>query len=194
MSQKTNKKLYYRSPKGVASYCYLNTPDEAFGKLVYKTDLKVAAEDAGPFVDHINGIAREEFGENLTDRKMPYKVDEETGDVTFTFKSSYPPKFTDTTGTLLPPEIEAPLVFGGSIIKVRGTIYPYTTMNGGIALRMSTVQIIDLNSPDTDKGSMFEPEEGSFTIDYLESASAKPTPKPVPKKSDEGAGKEAYDF
>ena len=93
---------------------------------------------------------------------MPWKVDETTGELIFSSKSKFKPKFTDSTGKMM-PESQVPDIYGGSVLRLAGTIYPYQANGRGVSLQLGAVQIITLADP---VGSFaFEAEEGGFVSD-----------------------------
>ena len=157
------KRNLFKSPKGIASYAYLNAPDTQFSaEGIYKTELKVDQEKAQPLVDTIKKIASSEFGDKAAKAKLPYEVDSETGQVTFKFKSKYKPSFYDAQATML-HEDKAPLVYGGATIIVGGNAYPYTVAGAtGVSLQMNSVQIIHLQ--DNSGYAPFEAEEGGSFV------------------------------
>ena len=69
-------------------------------------------------------------------------------------------RFVDTTGQLI-EEGQAPQIYGGSTLKLAGSLYCYNSGGAGIgiSLQLSGVQIIDLAPP---KSIQFEAEEGGF--------------------------------
>ena len=100
--------------KGQAIYPYLNAPDTAFDAAgVYKCQLKMSPEDAKEFADQVKTIASDEFGKDASKVKLPFKNDEETGEVIFTAKSKFPPTLIDADGQIMPehmaPNITAAL-------------------------------------------------------------------------------------
>ena len=78
---------------------------------------------------------------------MPYTVDEETGDLIFIAKSKFAPKMIDSSGHLI-ADASKPQVYGGSVIKMAGTVYPYTAGgNKGVSLQLAGIQIVSLADP-----------------------------------------------
>ena len=155
------KKNLFTTPKGVAQYPWLNTADtqyDANGK--YKCNLRVGVADAKDLMAQLKAAASEEFGSKANTARMPFKVDQETGEVVFSASSKYQPRFVDTTGQLI-EEGQAPQIYGGSTLKLAGSLYCYNSGGAGIgiSLQLSGVQIIDLAPP---KSIQFEAEEGGF--------------------------------
>jgi hypothetical protein len=152
-----NKNNYFTSPKGVAQYAWLNTPDTAFNQNAYKVALRMNKEDAKEFLDELQTVANDNLGSKAADAHMPYKTDAETGEILLTFKSKFKPKFCSADGAIVSEE---PSVGSGSCVKIKGSFYPYENSGVGISLQMSHVQVIDL--VEHGGGQQFEPEEGSF--------------------------------
>ena len=76
-------------------------------------------------------------------------------------KSKFQPKFVDSTGQLISTN-NVPQIYGGSTLKLAGTIYPYTAGGRiGVSLQLAGVQIIEL-SEGSGVGVAFEAEEGGF--------------------------------
>ena len=177
---KHDKKKYinFTTPQGTAKFPHLNKPDIAFdseGK--YKTEILVSPEDAKGLLDLIHNAAIEEFGahdlmkveinKKMTDVpiKVPFKVDEETGQVAFKAQTKINPKFFDAKGQVVPPSA-LPRLSGGSQLKLRGflNVYSITKTNVGVSMTLQDVQIIEAVSPNGDPGG-FAPVEGGFTVD-----------------------------
>jgi len=154
------KKQTFQTAKGVSMYPWLNKPDTQFDAAgQYKTNLRMSKDDAKSLVDTLKQTAKEAFGDKADKARMPFKTDDETGDIIFTAKSKYSPKFCDTTGALIANQ-NVPQVYGGSVLKLSGNIAPYTAGgNNGISLQLAGVQILEL----ADAVSVsFAAEEGSF--------------------------------
>lgn len=151
------QKILFQTPKGTAKYAWLNRPDDAFNKEnpKYTVDLRIAEADAQSLIELAQQVANDNFGKGNC--KMPFAKDAETGDVVFKLKSKYQPKFADSQGTLIVPE-QLPNVTGGSVMRVKGSFYPYSVQGNGISMQMSAVQIIELVEAKVE----FEPEEGGF--------------------------------
>ena len=97
------------TPKGIALYPWLSTPDTKFSEEgEYKVNLVLSKEDAQPIVDEINRVFA----------------------------------IFDAKGTTMTESN----IWGGSEIRVNGTIAPYFTsmVGAGIALRLRAVQVIRL--------------------------------------------------
>lgn len=162
---KPNKLPRYVTPKGVAQYPKLNTPDTKFNpdgeyntKLVLEGDV---AQDTLSLLDKLYAEAqdkakKENPGKKIKSGPEPYSVDEETGKVTLNFKLKA--KVTRKDGTQFEQKValfdakgkplpEGANVGGGSVLKVAFEAVPYyTAMAGaGISLRCRAVQVIELH-------------------------------------------------
>lgn len=156
------------TPKGIAVYPWLNKPDTKFSPDGdYKVTLKVAAEDAAPLMQELDGILQEYKAEaSKRDPKIarmainpPYEeeVDDQgilTGNYLFKFKQkavinmkdgrTVDVKIAMLDASRTPTDV---LVGGGSEIKIAATVYPYamnTTKTVGLSLRPYAVQILKL--------------------------------------------------
>lgn len=158
------KKATFVTPRGVAVYPYLTTADHAYNvDGIYKTKLRVQIDEAKGLMDEIKAIANEEFGGKSKTAKLPFTIDNETGTVEFAVKSKFKPKLADSTGSLI-PEGKIPNIYGGSILKVAGVLFPYNAGgNIGISLQMGGVQVIELSEGTADYN--FESEEGGYVVD-----------------------------
>ena len=143
-----NQKQTFTTSKGVAVYPHLNKPDFAFNTDgVYSTKLRLAAKDATDLVEAVKKAAEGEFGKAANTARMPYTVDDETGDLIFIAKSKFAPKMIDSSGHLI-ADASKPQVYGGSVIKMAGTVYPYTAGgNKGVSLQLAGIQIVSLADP-----------------------------------------------
>jgi hypothetical protein len=163
MAQANNKKkLTFSTTKGIAMYPWLNKADYQFDSNgQYKVNLRVSKKDAKSLMDDAKQAANDAFGAKAANAKMPFKTDEETGDVIIVTKSKFKPKFMDSTGSLI-SENNVPPIYGGSTLKLAGTMYPYTAGgNVGVSLQLAGVQIIEL-SEGSDNGIQFAAEDGGF--------------------------------
>ena len=67
----------------------------------------------------------------------------------------------DSQGNLI-SENNVPPIYGGSTLKLAGTIYPYVAGgNKGVSLQLAGVQIVELSQGETSSVS-FTAEEGGF--------------------------------
>lgn len=173
-------KKTFSTAKGTAVYPWLTRADTQYDTDgVYKTKLRVPANDAKPLVDEIKAIATAEFGANPKGQlTLPFAIDEETGEVTFSMKSKYKPTMVDTKGQVIPSN-QVPEVYGGSVLKAQGVLYPYTAGGRvGVSMQMGGVQIIELQ--DNPTNLQFAEEEGSFVAKQAD--------------NDNSANGEAYNF
>jgi len=140
-----NKKITFKTPQGIAQYPWLNNPDTQFdAEGHYKCNLRLSEAEAKPLMDEVRKAANDAFGDKSKNAKMPWKVDDETGEVVLITKSKFAPRFVDSTGQVI-PDSKAPQVNSGSTIKAAGTMFPYNAGgNMGISLQLSGVQIIEL--------------------------------------------------
>jgi len=168
------------TPKGLALYPWLSTPDTKYSEEgEYKVNLVLSKEDAQPIVDEINRIFAENLaaetkkqGKEIKTANPPYAdqlndAGQPTGNVIFRFKSkaAYKPSNFDAKGTTM---IESN-IWGGSEIRVNGTIAPYFTslVGAGIALRLRAVQVIKLVEGSGEGASRFGFDE---TAGYVHNA------------------------
>jgi len=156
------KRVTFSTPKAVAMYPWLNKPDcqfDASGQ--FKVNLRMPAKEAKPLMDAIRDEAKTAFGDKASKARMPFKTDADTGDIIFVTKSKFAPKVFDTTGALITPN-NVPQIYGGSVLKASGNIYPYTAGGStGVSLQLAGVQVVEL-SDGNNAGISFEAEEGSF--------------------------------
>ena len=157
------QKLTFSTDKGIAQYPWLTKPDFAFDSAgQYKVNLKMSPEEAKELVDEVRKIAKDEFGDKADKARMPFKKDPETGEVIIITKSKFKPKIVDSAGHII-PDHATPQIFGGSQLKLAGTIYPYKQSgNVGISLQLAGVQIIELVSSTQNSSVDFAPVEGGF--------------------------------
>jgi hypothetical protein len=139
------QKMNYTTPIGTAQYPWLNKADFKFDDDgVFKTDVLVEADAAKDLVDKINQFAKDTLGDKISKGIMPYKTDPDTGQIIFKTKSKYQPKFKDSAAQMMVKDI--PQVWGGSVIRVAGTLTSYDKgVNCGVKLNLNAVQIIKLS-------------------------------------------------
>lgn len=156
------KKLTFTTPKGTAMYPWLNKADYQFDSNgQFKVNLKLKPEEGKQLMDDCRAAANDAFGTKAKSAKMPWKNDDDTGDVIFITKSKFKPKFVDSQGQMI-AENNVPPIFGGSTLKLAGTLYPYTAGgNVGVSLQLAGVQIVEL-SEGSNGGISFGAEEGGF--------------------------------
>lgn len=132
------------TPKGVLSWPYIAKPDTRYNpEGVYKTSLVVSANDAEALMKTCTDAFIEEYGDKkLAKANMPFEVNDESGEVTFKFKSKRQPRLYDAKGKVIN---KIPQVASGTIAKVSTAINPYATgINTGVSLYLNDVQILEL--------------------------------------------------
>jgi len=159
---KQAKKLAFKTTKGIAMYPWLNKADYQFDSNgQFKVNLRVSKEDANELMEQARLAAKETFGAKAANAQLPFKTDEDTGEIVIVTKSKFQPKFVDSTGQLIGAN-NVPQIYGGSTLKLAGTIYPYTAGGRmGVSLQLAGVQIIEL-SEGSAAGIAFEAEDGGF--------------------------------
>jgi hypothetical protein len=148
--------ITFTTPKGVAQYPWLSKPDTKFSEEgEYKVNLILPKQDAIPVLKQINQVFAENVERELKKangkeiKKAPPPYSEEfdeagqpTGNVILRFKSkaAYKPSIFDSKGM---PMVDSN-IWGGSEIKINGSIAPYYTslIGAGVALRLRAVQVI----------------------------------------------------
>lgn len=163
MVQKKSK-VYFTSPSGIAQYPWLTTPDTQFNPDgVYQTNLVFDSGVSDDLIKQITETATDHFGD-LKNVKMPFFSDPETGHMVIKIKSKYAPVFWDSSLNVLVGE-QIPNVWGGSKIKVGGTISCFTISGSkSVSLRMHKVQLINVVSGGSASNNAdgFEVSEGGF--------------------------------
>jgi len=180
MANNSNKKkLLFTTPKGIAMYPWLNKADFQFDSNgQFKVNIRLPKAEAKQIMDDCREVANDAFGDKAKQAKMPWKDDPDTGDVILVTKSKFRPKVMDSTGALI-SDNNVPPIFGGSVLKVAGTKYPYSAGGSvGVSLQLAGVQIIEL-SEGSNGGISFEAEEGGFV---------------AANENDEGAQGAGYNF
>jgi len=146
----------FTTPKGIAQYPWLSKPDTKFSEEGdYKVNLILSKEEALPILKQINEVYAENIwketkkakGNEVKKAPPPWAEEKDeaghpTGNIILKFKSkaAYKPAIFDAKGI---PMINSN-IWGGSEIKVAGTIAPYYTslIGAGVALRLRAVQVI----------------------------------------------------
>lgn len=172
------------TPKGVAVYPHLNTPDTKFTpEGEYKVNLKLTAEDAAPLIAELTAAldayhaAQIKIDPKVARFNKALPMDEEvddqgnlTGNMIFKFKQKA--SVTTRTGDTIDFKVAlfdagvkptTETVGGGSIIKVAASVWPYvmpTTKTVGLSLRPTSVQILQLKQWEGSATSMFDKEDG----------------------------------
>ena len=160
------KPIKFISPVGRAKYPHLNKPDTAFDTAnpKYKTEIVMSKDDATPLVKMIKDAAAEEFG-NKKNIRMPYTVDEETGEVSFKMQSKYEPKFYDTQGQVITPSA-LPNIGGGSQLRGGGILNLYTVSgSSGVGLMLDKIQVVEVSTYGGDDEGFDAIEGGGYTVD-----------------------------
>jgi len=156
-------KVMFKTPIGTAMYPHLNKPDTQFdsaGK--FKTNLKIKKDDAKALVETVKKAAQEAFGDKAKTAKMPFKTDEDTGDLIAITSSKFQPKVVDSQGNTVPPH-RLPEIFGGSKLILGGNLYAYNAGGShGISLQLGGVQIIELSDSINAQGLSFDKVENGF--------------------------------
>jgi len=69
----------------------------------------------------------------------------------------------DSAGDII-PDHATPQIYGGSQLKLAGTVYPYkqNSNNVGISLQLAAVQIVELATSPQSNSVSFAPVEGGF--------------------------------
>jgi len=156
------QKKTFNTPKGTAMYPWLNKADFQFDSNgQFKVNLKVSKEEGQQLVDQVKEAAAEAFGAKAAKAHLPFKTDDETGELIIVTKSKFRPKACDSTGAVI-AENNVPPIYGGSTLKLAGNIYPYTAGGrNGVSLQLSAYQIVELAQA-SQSGVSFGAEEGGF--------------------------------
>ena len=113
--------------------------------------------DATPLMELIKQVKSDNFAPK--DKvHLPYSKDDETGEIIFKVQSKYKPKYVDSSGSPI-PEDKVPLMFGGSELKAKGMLDPYSGSSKGISMRLSAVQVI---KPVAGSDDNFESVDGGY--------------------------------
>lgn len=156
-------KLPYQTNKGRAQYPWLTSPDTKYDSDgVYHTSLIVPADQAKAIIDQVKEFAKDEMGKKAQTAQMPFKSDPVTGEIVFTAKTKFEPKFYDSSGAILVGN-KIPKLYRGSVLKLGGnfTIYDLGS-NHGVKMNLSKVQVIELGDPNQDDSEGFDAVEGGF--------------------------------
>lgn len=122
------------TPVGTAHYPRLTEPDDMDKR--YKISLELSDEDAEALIQQMNAAA-ERFGVR---KKIPAKSKD--GIMLFTFKTHKAPKVVDSQNKPVPAGVR---VASGSRVRVRGSLAPYESFEGGITAYLNAVQVVELN-------------------------------------------------
>ena len=164
MANNNKKKLLFTTPRGTAIYPWLNRADFQFDTAgQFKVNLRVPKDEAKELMEDVRNAANDAYGDKAKNANMPWKVDEETGDVIFTCKSKFKPKLVDSTGQVISEQNE-PQVNSGSTIKCAGTLFAWNAGGKfGISLQLAGAQLIEL----AERGESqlgFGNEEGGYVM------------------------------
>lgn len=158
------KKMFV-THKGTAVYPWINKPDNGFGdgQPKYKCGLRVPKDQMKHIEDACRELAKENLGNKADKARMPWKQsdeDAEAGLVIVNAKSQYQPKVYDAAGNYIPAN-KLPQIWGGSVLKMGGTINTYDrTGNTGVSLLLTKIQIIELVEGGSGEDGGFEAEDG----------------------------------
>ena len=155
------KKLLFTTPKGIAMYPWLNKADFQFDSAgQFKVNIRLPKADAKQMMDDCREAANDAFGDKAKQTKMPWKTDEDTGDVIFVTKSKFRPNAMDSTGQLI-SDNNVPPIHGGSVLKAAGTMYPYTVKRQRRCL-VTVSRCPNHRTSGRLRAVSFEAEEGGF--------------------------------
>jgi hypothetical protein len=181
----------YVTPKGIAVFPYLNTPDTFAGQSKYKCDLRISPEEAqhmiSKFQPMLDDYAASQGVANLN--PLPIKEEliqgEATGSwlVRTSMNSSFKnrqgqvvemrPKVVDASGTRRVPS--SVLIGGGSELRISFTLFPYKMTEAvveggkktkrdvcGLSFRLNGVQLLKLQEPGEAGGLGFDEDPGGY--------------------------------
>lgn len=181
--KKKNNNVRITTPKGVAQYPHLTTPDTKFdADGVYSVKLALGADTGEKLAQQIESeidksvaAAKEEKkGTRVKRADAPYQYDEEKNEYVFNFKLkakgktksgeefTQKPVIFDAKGK---PVEKALKIGGGTVMKVSAEIVPFFTalVGAGVTLRLRAVQVIELHEFGGSRNAEdfgFEEEEG----------------------------------
>jgi hypothetical protein len=166
-------KRIYKTEEGTLRYPWLNKPDTKFqDEGVYKTSFILSPDKAQDLIKMVRECAKDELGKKADKARLPFATDSDTGDIIFTMKSYYQPKFVDSQGN--PITSKMPPIYGGSKVRLKGDMYTYDKgANVGVGMALLAVQIIDLADKPSSGGQSegFEPVSGGWVHDGSDSGS-----------------------
>jgi hypothetical protein len=175
------KKPNLVSPRGVARYPKLTTPDTKFKKEgEFSVKLLLSEEAAKPLIEQIDAAMEESYQKAVQENKgkkikradPPYKQDDEdenlvqfhfkmkaSGETNEGWKWTQRPVIVDAKGNVI-EDAQSLRIGGGSSIKVSFFLKPWWTqlLGAGVNLALKGVQIFDLKEWKQDLG--FKAEEG----------------------------------
>ena len=154
-------------PKGTFVHAYLNSPDDYEGSVKYKCKVSVpndAMDEFSAMVDEFAVAAQAELGCKAMG-KRPWDPDEKTEGNTLIKTScsgEYAPKLYDASGK---KELSRTIpIMGGSVGRLRAKLVGYSGFGGGVSLRLSAVQVLEL----AERSSGFDEEDGYEAPDVAE--------------------------
>jgi len=177
------------TPKGVAVWPSLNTPDTKFvAEGEYHTKLRIQAEDAAPLIQQLEGIRDAYLAEavrrdpKVKQYKMADLYEEEVddqGNLTghYLFKFKQKAVIQTRSGSSLNMKValfdsqRSPTtaqIGGGSVLRIAGSAIGYampSTKMVGLSLRPSAVQVIQLSSMGGASADAFTIEDGFVADD-----------------------------
>lgn len=172
MSEERKKLPTHTTSKGIAKFCYLNTPNETFKvEGEYSVDFVQSPTEAKPLIALIDAAMAASLEEAKKDNPKlkkiqvadpPYKNDtdkegNETGLIKFKFKAkasgtkkdkttwTFRPRIFDAKGAVIPSTVS---IWGGSVVRVCFQIAPFYTakVGAGVSLRLQAVKVLELKS------------------------------------------------
>ena len=163
MNQK-KKLVSIVSPKGLASYPFLNKPSTKFKEEgEYSVKLILSQEDGAKFIDQVKAVLRDAYKEQcalikkekLKMADFPWK---ETEDGKIEVKFSQTASFKSKAGEVYERKIAlfdtkgnpvGDTIGSSSVLRCAADIYPwYTPVLGmGVSLRLKAVQVVELVAP-----------------------------------------------
>lgn len=160
----SQKKLTFRTPAGVAVYPWLNVADTQFdasGK--YKVSLRMNKDDAQELINTVKEAASDAFGAKAKSATLPFKTDEDTGDIIVATSSKFKPKFVDGSGKAI-NDNNVPQIYSGSELKAAGTMHCYSVAGRmGVSMQLGGIQIISVSElSNSDTSYSFEPVKDGF--------------------------------
>ena len=136
---------------------------------VFTTGVIIPADEASELMEEVRQFAATHLKEKASTARLPFKLDNEVGEVTFVAKTQYDPKFFDSSGQIIASKI--PKIFGGSVIAVGGTFTPYDNgSNVGIKMNLNRVQIIELATGGNNDDGGFDAVEGGYIADAVQAS------------------------
>ena len=154
---------------GKAKFCYLTSPDEAFGSNDYKVTLEVTKADASEHIKAIEGVISKEVAEqhkltpnNTAPLNRANKPYQDYGDIiTFKLHSKFKPKLWDKNQKEIGSDVA---VWRDSTMWIDYKAQGYNKSVGlGVTLYIQSVQIDNLVQGTTGNGSCPFPKREGVT-------------------------------